>query len=231
MKFLGYGSAFNINLGNTSAFIKEGNSLLLIDCGCTVFSKVINENLLENIKNLNIIITHTHPDHAGSLGDIIFYSYYIMKIKANIYFPNQEHIEKYFSSIGVTNEMCNIICNHNVTIVGDGSEKFEVDFIKAIHVENLPSYSFTLKSAKESFYYSGDTRELSKNIVDKLINGEIQKLYHEVSSLDIQGFSHMYIGRLANIIPTEYRERVYCMHLDENLTKEVINSYGFNIVN
>ena len=106
--FLGIGSAFNTELGNTSAFLKKNNSLLLIDCGGTVFHRLQELSLLEELENLYIVITHTHPDHVGSLGEVIFYSYYILKHKPNIFFPNKELIERFLDSIGVTSEMYNL---------------------------------------------------------------------------------------------------------------------------
>lgn len=227
MKFLGYGSAFNTKLGNTSAYIKKGRDLVLIDCGCTVFHKIISDNILDKVENINIIITHTHPDHAGSLGDIIFYAYYIMKTKVTIYFPHEEHIKKYFSCIGVTSEICNLVCKEQIEIKGDDIGGVKVEFLKANHVDILPSYSFILKSDDENFYYSGDTSELPSNIIDKLKSGEIDNIYHETSGLDIPGFTHMYIGRLCEKIPMEYRDKVYCMHIDNSISKEKICKEGF----
>ena len=39
LKFIGTGSAFNTELGNTSAYIKQNKTLLLIDAGPTVFAR------------------------------------------------------------------------------------------------------------------------------------------------------------------------------------------------
>lgn len=59
LNFLGRGSAFNTNEGSNSAFIKDNDTLFLIDCGEDTFSKIIKFNILENIKNIHIFITHT----------------------------------------------------------------------------------------------------------------------------------------------------------------------------
>ena len=40
LNFLGRGAAFNPKEGNTAAFIKEGDRLLLIDCGESVFRQI-----------------------------------------------------------------------------------------------------------------------------------------------------------------------------------------------
>ena len=93
LKFLGRGSAFNTKEGNTSAYIKENDVLFLIDCGSNIFAKIIDINLLDNVKEVHVAITHTHPDHIGSLGDLIFYCYYILNIKVNIITPNKTIID------------------------------------------------------------------------------------------------------------------------------------------
>lgn len=81
LTFLGTGSAFNTKLGNTSAYFKLGDIMLLIDCGSTVFSEIQKRNILigkDASKEIYVCLTHFHPDHIGSLGDLIFYSYYNM---------------------------------------------------------------------------------------------------------------------------------------------------------
>lgn len=76
LNFIGRGSAFNTKEGNNSTFIKNENHLLLVDCGSDVFSRIMELNLLQNVEEIDVIITHLHPDHFGSLGDLIFYSYF-----------------------------------------------------------------------------------------------------------------------------------------------------------
>jgi len=40
LKFIGSGSAFNTKLGNNSAYYKEGNQMLLIDCGSNILQYI-----------------------------------------------------------------------------------------------------------------------------------------------------------------------------------------------
>ena len=87
LHFLGRGNSSNAKEGNTAAYFIDNNELFLIDCGETVFSKIIKLELLNNIKEIHVFITHTHSDHIGSLGSLIMYCYFNIKIKLNIILP------------------------------------------------------------------------------------------------------------------------------------------------
>lgn len=81
LKFLGRGSAFNREEGNTSAYIKTKDCFFLIDCGELVYDEIEKRRLInENIKSVNILITHLHGDHAGSLSSFIFWCYYKFRL-------------------------------------------------------------------------------------------------------------------------------------------------------
>ncbi|MEG0297340.1 MAG: MBL fold metallo-hydrolase [Clostridium sp.] len=228
--FMGMGSAFNTKLGNTSAFVEKGKDLILIDCGCTVFHKIQELNLLKGKENINIIITHTHPDHAGSLGDIIFYVYYILKNRVNIFHPNKEHMENFLSCIGVNKDMYVLNSLDKVVIEADEIGKVNIEFMKSSHVKELVAYSFIMELEDKKLYYSGDTNELPDSIVNKLKSGDIKRIYQDTSGLDFLGCVHMPFRKLCEVVPMELRINVYCMHLDKSITKDMIVKEGFNIV-
>ena len=73
LKFIGTGSAFNTDMINNSAFIKEETTLFIIDSGETAFARMKNLKLFDDIENVYIAITHTHSDHIGSLGSLVAY--------------------------------------------------------------------------------------------------------------------------------------------------------------
>ena len=228
--FLGIGSAFNTELGNTSAFLKKNNSVILIDCGGTIFHRLQELSLLDGVEKLYIVITHTHPDHVGSLGEVIFYSYYILKHKLNIFFPNKELIEEFLNSIGVTSEMYNL----NSLAVVDFNDlqlgKVSIEFLPGTHVDTIPSFGFIMKQNGRVFYYSGDANNLNTNILDKLKNGQIYRIFQDTCGLDYEGNSHLSLKKLCEIVPKEFRSKVYCMHLDKHITKEEIKDNGFGAV-
>src|SRR5690606_28212763 len=118
------GSAFNTSLGNNSSFIKQDDVLFLIDCGSSTFAKIVESSLLEGINEVKVLITHTHPDHVGSLGDLAFYTYYnispMFKIKLSVYAHVNHSIDKLLFGMGITKDVYTLIefsDSENVEIV------------------------------------------------------------------------------------------------------------------
>lgn len=231
LNFLGIGSAFNTELGNTSAFIKGNNSLFLIDCGGTVFSKLQELKILEGVKKVYIAITHTHPDHVGSLGDLIFYSYYTLKATVIILFPDEKLIKNFLNCIGVNEKMYCVNSKDKIDINNEELIIKNVEFLQASHSSSIPAYGLLLNFNSKKIYYSGDTNQINDNIIEQLISGEIQRVYQDTCGLDYEGNGHLSLKKLNDKIPVEFREKVYCMHLDKNITSNEINKSGFNICN
>lgn len=84
LKFLGKGGSDNQLQGNTSAYFIENRCLFLIDCGENIFERILRKQLLNDVDKVFIFITHTHSDHVGSLGSLIFHCYFLKKIELNI---------------------------------------------------------------------------------------------------------------------------------------------------
>lgn len=227
--FIGTGSAFNTKLGNTSAFVKKNTSLLLIDCGGTVFHRLQKFNLLDGIESLYIVITHTHPDHVGSLGDTIFYSYFILKHKPTIFFSNKEVIEGLLDKLGVTSEMYNLNTSDKVEVNDSQLGEFNIEFVPVSHVNTIPTHGFIMKLNNEIFYYSGDANSININILEKFKKGKINKIYQDTCGLDYDGNAHLSLKKLCEAIPEELRDNVYCMHLDEHVTEKAIEDNGFKL--
>ena len=230
LNFLGRGSAFNPKEGNTSAYFIENNELFLIDCGETVFTKLIQKDLLNNINNINVLITHTHSDHIGSLGSLVMYSYYYLKKPLNIIITKDakylRNIEGILKGFGCTNEMYNYILEKEYDNKFISFEK--IRYIETKHCDELNCYGIIFVTNNGIVYYSGDTCEIE--IIKKLIFSEekIDKIYIDASST--LSSVHLYIGKLIEEIPEKYRNKVYCMHFnDEDCIKLVLKS-KFKIV-
>ena len=141
IQFIGNGSAFNTRLGDNWAFIKGEESLILIDCGGDTFTNLKEKDLL-NYKRLYIIITHTHPDHIGSLGNLIFYSHYKKGIKPKIFFPHRKTIEDLLSYMVVSKELYNLESRYVNEFYDKEFKGIELEFSNAKHVLEIPAYSF-----------------------------------------------------------------------------------------
>lgn len=229
LNFIGTGSAFNTELGNTSAFIKNNNSLLIIDCGGTVFHRLQELNLFDKLENLYIIITHTHPDHVGSLGEVIFYSYYILKRRPTIFFPKKELIEGFLMNIGVSAEMYKLNSFERIDVNDTQFGKFNIEFLPVSHVDTIPAYGFVMKLNEKLFYFSGDANNISSKVINRILNGEINMVYQDTCGLDYEGNNHLSLRKLCNIVPQEFRYKFYCMHLDKHITEKEIKENGFNV--
>ncbi len=231
LNFIGLGSAFNTKLGNTSACIKKGSSLLLIDCGGLVFHRINELKLLNKVKNLYIIITHTHPDHVGSLGEVIFYCHYILKIKPSLYYPNEEIIKTFLTCIGVEGHMVDIEFNQIIVFKDKHIGEVKLSFIPVSHKHTVKSFAFILNiNKKYNIYYSGDANDIPANIVNHLKDDQLDCLYQDTSGIEEGGQqAHLSLNQLSTIIPLEYRHKVYCIHLDNQLNIKKVLKKGFSI--
>lgn len=230
--FLGRGAAFNPKEGNNSAYFIENNQLFLIDCGESIFERLIENDILDGIKAINLMITHTHSDHIGSLGTLAMYSFYTLHKSLNIILPeNAKHlvnIEKILSGFGCTKSMYNYVDEKTF----DGNyETFEsIRYIETNHCDELNCYGLLFFTKNGIVYYSGDTREI--NTIKSLIASEqpIDKLYIDTTSVDFPGNVHLYIGTLLKVIPEKLKNHVYCMHLNNDDCIKQAKSLGFNVV-
>ena len=62
------------------------------------------------------------------------------------------------------------------------------------------------------------------------IDMDIHRMYIDVSSVKFPGSVHLHIEDLAKAVPQEYREKVYCMHFNDDKCIEMAKELGFQIV-
>lgn len=207
--FLGRSSAFG-NHGNTAAYyIEERRGFTyfnLIDCGYDVFDKLKKKFDFNEFDFINVYITHLHPDHAGSLGQFIFYLYYFYHKKVNVC-CNCTGINEYLKLCGVEVEKhCRVW--------------YVPSAIRTSHVPEIDSYGFVNDTVEgKRIVYTGDTNSLDS--FDKRVQKEggwakVDELYVEAS---IYGGVHLNIAenldRLLKI--QEGGTKVYLMHLDDEV--------------
>lgn len=141
--FLGKDSGFGEK--NNSAYFEDGKSLTIIDCGFTVFQELKKKFDFNNYQNINVIITHLHNDHAGSLSQLILYLWFTFNKKTNIY-SKCKNIKEYLDITGTPSDA--------YTLKDDSSN---IKFIKTEHVKYLDSYGFSMNIKDRKIVYTGDT--------------------------------------------------------------------------
>lgn len=235
-EFIGTGSAFNTELGNNGAFIKSGKSLFMIDCGSATFERIQRTSLLEGVEEIYILMTHTHPDHVGSLGDLIFFSYYMMGNVAErnltVLAPKDLNIAVTLSMMGVEEDtyILSEIDDSSVNVI----ESFGLYFMpmKTQHVKELNCYGYFFVKDGIKAYYSGDANIIPQTTLLMFHNGTIHYLYQDTCGADYENNVHLSLRELNELIDDnkDLRSRVYCMHLDNSFDEIEAISMGFNVV-
>ena len=225
LKFLGVGSCFNTEVGNTSAYYINDDKLTLFDCGEMVFDKVKRLKLLKNIKTVDIFITHLHSDHVGSLPSLIFYLHFIKGIKPTIWFPNED-IVKWLELGNVPEEL------YDYMTAFDNKKYLYV--VKQKHTIVKSAFGYVIKLSDKWIYYSGDTACFNLNLKrapdgfywpDKDIT--ISQIYHDVTRY--MNDAHINVHPLIKVFPEAVRKYVTLMHFDDEETIQLARKYGFKV--
>lgn len=230
MIFSGIGNAFNTEMGNTSAYIRVGNDLLMIDCGSAVFKLMNESNVLKNIENIHVIITHTHPDHAGSLGDLVFYAYYVLGIITDVYFADEMWMHTYLKAIGAVSDNYRLHAKQHCVIKGTAFDGMSIDFWPTQHVDVMPSFGSLIQYNEHAIYFSGDSVTLDKRLVTMLAKGELDRIYQDVCDETDKAKIHMRIEHLNELVPLALRSKVYIVHLESEDILNTAKSLGYGIV-
>jgi ribonuclease BN (tRNA processing enzyme) len=237
LSFIGCGSAFNTKLGNNSAFIKQGSELFMIDCGSANFDRIQNKGLLAGVDKITVLLTHLHPDHVGSLGDLLFYAYFgiqpMFTPKLTVITPRalKDSFKTLMACIGVSETQY-----IHVEIADTFASEAKMCGIASIrpftveHAKELICYGYVLEVEGKRVYYSGDAKMIPDEVLVQLHNGDIDYFYQDTCKADYEGNVHLSLRKLTELIPAELRDKVYCMHLDAVFSREEATALGFNVV-
>lgn len=234
LKFIGVGNAANYQLGHTSAYIEYGdnkNSLLLIDCGDTTFLRMLSLGLLEGKENLDILITHPHPDHISSLGSLIFHANIFNKISPCIYYPHPDVIMNILKLQGVNDTTAFFSVSPPKEFHTEEIQNMK--FLEMNHMQGVKSYAYTFKFKERvtgkstSVFYSGDGK-LQVGMQEALKYGHYDEWYQDTFSKNLQ-VPHTTLDELIEEVPEYLRHKVYCIHRDIGFDDSEAIRRGFNV--
>ncbi|MBR3002285.1 MAG: MBL fold metallo-hydrolase [Clostridia bacterium] len=207
LKFLGTDSGFGKN--NTSAWLMYNKRFILIDCGYTVFPKLQEHNLLSVDYDYDVIITHLHSDHVGSLGQLAAYMYYTYKKPINI-ISNCENLDLLMSCVGTAKDFCDSNPQYP-RYMYTRNNNYDLKFIKTEHVHDLDCYGFVLQIENRRIVYTGDSRTIEPFL--EYVSPDTE-FYIEAST---HGDVHLDIYKNLDTLKyiADNSAGVYLMHLDD----------------
>lgn len=222
LNFIGNGSCFNTDFGNNSAYYIDDKkqSLLLIDCGESIFERLMKQKFLDKVKDIDILITHLHTDHVGSLSSLLFFCEYGKGIIPTVIYPEKNTMSQYLSLVGNEPQAYQLISPKECT-------KYKIQEIKQKHSKFINAYGYVLELNGRKIYYSGDTKTISENIIEAFRNKEIDEFYQDTSRYETP--AHMNVETLSGLFNQEERNRITCMHFDDEITMNKAECLGFNI--
>lgn len=217
LKFLGIGGYDSFELKANSAYYKLNDGLILIDCGDTTFRELVKEGL-DYVKDIYIVITHLHNDHAGSLDSLVYYCINKLKITPKIVYPNIKAIKKYMQLVGNNQDSC-------IFFKEISSSNLIIKPFKQKHL--IEGYGYYLTINEKKIYYSGDGSKIIKSAIKELIKGKIDYFFQEVAPGEVEG--HFNIYTLADLISKKNRFKIICMHFSNQELIETAKNLGFSI--
>ena len=207
IKFIGTGGAFEVELGNSSAVVAMDGSNYLVDCGHSVFPRLVKSGLVDKIDG--VFVTHLHDDHVGSLSSfVLYYSLVLQKGRLKIYVPTEKFQEQLVALLAHS-----LGDPHQRIDFRPVSEVKGAGFVDTFgrHVEWMQTYAYYFSDGQTSIVYSGD-------------NGDVDFLMEEIAALALpeptifhEVFFHFEIAAHAfyrHVMRWTDRYRIFGYHCD-----------------
>jgi ribonuclease BN (tRNA processing enzyme) len=213
---------------------------LLIDCGCDVTANLERLGILDKLAGgyLWVAITHTHDDHCGSLGSLIFKCY--DHNVTPVIFCNKK-VEQVLDAFNVGKEFYRAQYTRSpIKTVWDdfvntdngtygysgypdleGKNKFTITPIVSKHYDLPNCYSFDIELTDPcvKIFYSGDFPGFNDETIDLIRRGEYNEVYAEAT--DHVSHNHHYnIEDYKNFVNSlsekvKNHTKFYARHLDK----------------
>lgn len=221
LHFLGRGAAFYPTCRSNSCFFQAQGDLYLIDCGETVFERLFTTGLLEDVRDVYVLITHMHADHVGSLASLLSYLNNIKKIQAHVAYPDPR-IRELLSLQGIAEDIY-----HYAKEMPDNPAHFKAVPVQVTHAPGMSCFGYVLSDDETVIYYSGDSNDIPDDVTARFLKGEISRIYQD-TAMHESAF-HCHYKKMTEKIPEKERARIFCMHLDSDCEAQ-LKAEGFSVV-
>lgn len=218
LNFIGIGGAFNSELGNNCAYIKEKRKILFIDFGLDTFEKVIRYKLLNGIDEIYVLITHLHGDHVGGLPTFIQYINFEFNKKIKIINNSQKFTNDLKNLLKITGVHDNI---YGFINVNELPFSFNVELKLTTHTPLLECYSIIFNEKKGKTLYTSDSNDI--NYLKQVVNNpSFIKIYTEAG---VNSSVHTDYSEIKKI---DYKKLIL-MHIETKCLYEQILKDGYKI--
>ncbi len=217
--FLGVGGAFAPELGNTSMWFLWNNDFVLVDCGESVFEKLLVIGAFTEARRILVVITHTHCDHVGSLGTLCSYAALVSHQQVEIYHPDFARLRSFLDIVGIDRSFYRLYDQ----VPADWNLRIEP--YRVVHAPDMQCYGYWFRDL--GFYISGDAADIPDAVLAAFLKGEIKRMYQDTTTK--ASSAHGYLGRMEEKIPFEERKRYYAIHLPSREAVGLLHAKGFSV--
>ena len=241
IKQIGNGGALNTEDTNSSFLISLNEELLLFDCGYSVYTKLrkLDRKGKIDLKHLKYVyISHLDDDHVGSLKSLMYYQFFVNKIRLNILFDKKIHKElnSYinFKKINKHTVKDNYkfikqkivkpikIKNNKIKLNVNDNKKIKLKTINTEHHKEC--FGLKIKYKKYSFAITGDTVAIKK--IEKACK-KCDFVFHDFSKWNEPSRQvHACEDNIKQVYSKKFINKLKFYHNDEKYNKKWINLYS-----
>jgi hypothetical protein len=231
LRFIGCGSGFHPELGSNSAWFREDDgTIVLLDCGETVYGSIMESDELRRSPAWKIMITHLHGDHVGSLASLAGWLHWERGVKPRIVIHQAlgDSLKTLLGLQGIPVPFYDLkqVTDKPVHVFNDPLLMAEMDRVR--HTDDMPAFSITFRRPEWLTYWSGDTAD-AEGIVAIMRSTSIDhvgRIYTDCSRS--RNPVHVSLRTLSRVVQDPaWRDKITVMHLDGVDTSDEAKSLGF----